>query len=220
METDEIEVGTFTGTKRIVIVRHGQGFHNRGAGWLRIATMLLKSDARLTPAGQAQARAVRDAAMKDPAHPINGVEVVLCSPLSRAVETALLVFGDGDSPPRCLAPLAAERCVLMCDVGRAPAELATTFPEVKDWEGFGDLDERWWWDDNKSVRKELWPVERAEEFKRTLMARREQSIAVVGHAGFFKCLCGEHMNNCGVAVLELDGRDGSLRVVKPTSCDR
>ncbi|GAB4820874.1 hypothetical protein N2152v2_007920 [Parachlorella kessleri] len=80
-------------------------------------------DTRLTANGQAQAqRAAAKVATLLPAP-----EVVVISPLTRALQTADVVFG-GQPWPRVVQPLAAERLYLSSDVGRHRELLEQDFP--------------------------------------------------------------------------------------------
>ena len=71
-------------------------------------------------------------------------EVLIASPLSRALHTAELAFGN-TLCPTIVEPLCSERIWLSSDVGRQPAELQQDFPTV-------DLDnlEDVWWHNNGS----------------------------------------------------------------------
>ena len=97
-------------------------------------------DTRLTEEGQAQATLARvDAKALSPIP-----EVLIASPLSRALHTAEIVFGN-TSCPTIVEPLCSERIWLSSDVGRQPAELQQDFPTL-------DLDnlEDVWWHNNGS----------------------------------------------------------------------
>ena len=97
-------------------------------------------DTRLTDEGQAQATlAGVDAKALSPIP-----EVLIASPLSRALHTAELAFGN-KLCPTIVEPLCSERIWLSSDVGRQPAELQQDFPTV-------DLDnlEDVWWHNNGS----------------------------------------------------------------------
>ncbi|KAL3157502.1 hypothetical protein ABBQ32_011966 [Trebouxia sp. C0010 RCD-2024] len=97
-------------------------------------------DTRLTAEGEAQATLARVDAKALSPYP----EVLIASPLSRALHTAELAFLDV-SCPTVVEPLCSERIWLSSDVGRQPAELQQDFPTV-------DLDnlEDVWWHNNGS----------------------------------------------------------------------
>ena len=97
-------------------------------------------DTRLTEEGQAQAMlAGVDAKALSPFP-----EVLIASPLSRALHTAEIAFGNTPCPT-IVEPMCSERIWLSSDVGRQPSELQQDFPTV-------DLDnlEDVWWHNNGS----------------------------------------------------------------------
>ena len=97
-------------------------------------------DTRLTEEGQAQATLARvDAKALSP-----NPQVLIASPLSRALHTAELTFGN-TSCPTIVEPLCSERIWLSSDVGRQPAELQQDFPTV-DMDNLEDV----WWHNNGS----------------------------------------------------------------------
>mmetsp|Transcript_2693 Transcript_2693/g.6318 ORF Transcript_2693/g.6318 Transcript_2693/m.6318 type:complete len:166 (-) Transcript_2693:33-530(-) len=145
--------------KTVALIRHGHSQHNPrdgafmgGFAWL---SNLFQRDTSLTDEGLAQAVAVNES-LSDRDDPLNSVEVVITSPLSRCIQTTLAIFGDGDVPPRCICPLHTERCVFPCDTGRSPEALAEEFPSVRRFPGFEELEEQWWPKD-RSIMSELHP---------------------------------------------------------------
>eukprot|EP00930_Biecheleria_cincta_P002749 TRINITY_DN103746_c0_g1_i1.p1 TRINITY_DN103746_c0_g1~~TRINITY_DN103746_c0_g1_i1.p1 ORF type:complete len:223 (+),score=15.45 TRINITY_DN103746_c0_g1_i1:52-720(+) len=205
-------------TKRVALIRHGHGHHNPAPnscslGW--IFNIMRLTDSPLSDIGRNQARAVHDALASNPDDPLHGVEVVISSPLSRCIETSLLIFGDSSKPPRCISPLHTERCIGSCDCGQPPDKLASEFPSIRNWEGFADLPEVWW-PQERGFFEEIKPVDRIQKFKEMLMARPEKTIAVVGHNGFFSIFSGGHrMRNCDVLWLTLSIPSGSITVEAP-----
>jgi broad specificity phosphatase PhoE len=132
------------------------------------------------------------------------VEIVLTSPLTRALQTANGLFGAHPSAPRMeVAPLLRERVENSCDIGRPPAALAAQFPSFD----LSRLDGEWWHKegqpDARGICIEPVPAvqERCARFKAELMARPERVVALVGHGTFFLYLTGRTMANC--EVLEL-----------------
>ncbi|PLN81393.1 histidine phosphatase superfamily [Aspergillus taichungensis] len=63
-------------------IRHGQGFHNVGAGCYTIP------DPRLTPAGESQCESLRKGAFFDQSK----ISLVVSSPMRRTLQTASLIF--------------------------------------------------------------------------------------------------------------------------------
>ncbi|MGH1589488.1 histidine phosphatase family protein [Methylobacterium phyllosphaerae] len=184
---------------RILCIRHGQSTfnaaHRSGGGDPGLL------DARLTELGKAQARAARDRLR---AHPF---DLVVVSPLTRAIETAAILFGDHPRQPRVLVEVLHRECQeSSCDVGRAASEIAAEFPHLD----VGHIPEVWW---HAEPGSEVggYPVEprplfdaRVAAFRDWLRARPERAIAVVGHGTFFYHLTGTFLENCGSIALDLD----------------
>jgi len=184
-------------TTRIVCIRHGESTfnaaHRLGGGDPG------HRDARLTPRGQAQAREARQRLTDIP------FELVVVSPLTRAIETAAIVFGEHPSQPRVLVEVLHRECQeSSCDVGRATSEIAAEFPHLD----VGHLPEIWWHAE-PGCEVGGYPVEprhlfdaRVAGFRDWLRTRPESTIAVVGHGTFFYHLTGTFLENC--ATIELD----------------
>ncbi|MFO1302964.1 MAG: histidine phosphatase family protein [Burkholderiales bacterium] len=180
----------------ILCIRHGESTFN--AAWAASPTDPMHWDARLSARGREQVRHARDAVQ---AHP---VEVVLVSPLTRAIETALGLFeGHPASPAMEVVPLLRERVENSCDVGRRPAELAAEFARLS----FTHVPDVWWHADGEPdargicVEPDALVQARVESFRRALQARRERTIAVVGHGTFLRYLTGKSLANCEVVRL-------------------
>ena len=134
------------------------------------------------------------------------VEIVIVSPLTRALQTALGLFGDHPrAPPMLVNHLARERVENSCDVGRSPALLAADFPSLE----VAHLDEVWWHAEGEADERGVCvePLEavdaRVAEFRSFLVERPELVIAVVAHGTFLFHLTGRHLANCEGATLEL-----------------
>jgi len=179
----------------IYLIRHGQSEFNA----LNLepgAPDPMIIDARLTDLGKQQALAAREQ-IQD-----LGIQTVLTSPLTRAIQTAKLIF-DGIAPIQ-ITPAHRERLDHACDIGRAPAELANDFPELT----FGHLDDIWWHTgpQNKyGVPEE--PVEmfdqRIHKFRDSLVQHTNRPLAIVGHGNTFRSLAGYDMQNCEVRAFTL-----------------
>ena len=182
---DEASLPVLGEPKTLILIRHGQGKHNPPGGLaLRfLAHLLLRSDARLTRKGRAQARAVRPVLAQVPPF-----DLVVTSPLSRAIETATEIF-PGEEPPKLLHHLLCERCQMPADEGSPRSQLLALHPQLRAWRGLDDLPEHYW--PRRSLRncdKEV--RERVAAFRAWLLARPEQRIAIVGHSAWFKCFTG------------------------------
>ena len=182
----------------LLCIRHGQSTFN--AAWAASPVDPLHFDARLTPLGREQMQAARETLARYP------VELVLVSPLTRALETALGVFADHPrAPPMRVVPLLRERVENSCDVGRSPAELAADFPALD----FAHLPPIWWHaegaPDDRGVHIE--PEDsvraRAEAFRLSLNGYGQRVIAAVGHGTFLRFLTGRALANCEVVEVDL-----------------
>src|SRR5262245_41987539 len=101
----------------VLCIRHGESTFN--AAWAATRADPLHFDARLSARGREQVQETKAALLGYP------VEVVLVSPLTRALETAVGLFGEHPAAPLMqVVPLLRERVENSCDVGRAPADLA------------------------------------------------------------------------------------------------
>lgn len=168
--------------KRIVLIRHGCTYMNEylsqeGCRWGDAGftdhfeepdRTEMYQDSRLSPLGVWQAGELRGRLRDDPI--VNEIDLVVCSPLTRALKTmdiALYPFigiGDRASPPVLALPEASERVYLISDIGRPSTVLKQEFPYV-DFDmchsrvGLGDEssspsshsvkgaedEEAWWW---------------------------------------------------------------------------
>lgn len=115
-------------------------------------------DTRLTEIGQKQARSL-NLSVRSPdsrhAHLLHA-DLLVASPLSRALHTAELLFKDtkffpsssgvrGSAPKKMVTPLASERVYLSSDTGRHHSELSNEFPL---WDySLLQPQHRWWYHD-------------------------------------------------------------------------
>jgi len=185
--------------KSIICIRHGESTFNAAAA--TGGGDPLHFDARLSAVGEMQVRKARLQLRETP------IELVITSPLTRALQTTAGIFSDHPSAPSILVePLHRERVENSCDIGRTPAVLAHEFPSFV----LDHLPEVWWHDlgerDERGICVE--PVEAVErrvgEFTELLRQRPERMIAVVGHGTFFSLLTGRMLANCEAVRLVLD----------------
>jgi len=135
------------------------------------------ADSRLTELGESQASSLRPSLEGVP------IEVVLVSPLSRAIKTGLLAVPPG--PKFVIQDAIRERIgTHPCDRRRTRAELAADFPSVDSADLSSEADDKW------SAAREPWAgvVARAEGFCSTLRLRPERDLAVVTHNDFLQAL--------------------------------
>lgn len=147
------------------------------------------------------------------------MDLVVCSPLSRALHTASLAFA-GDRfkhVPRLVHAGIRERMWLSSDVGSPSSVLASTWSD-KGWD-FASLEETWWHTDSNWQQNE-WRApgeylaagepedpfrQRLADFKDWLLARPEGRIAVVAHWGTIYGLTGKSLDNCEAVDMRLSG---------------
>lgn len=180
-------------------------------------------DTRLTPLGEQQA-AELNVQLKtvDYSH----VQLIVVSPLTRALRTAQLVF-DGVDVPRIACSLCAERVYMSPEVGRPASVLQGEFPEVS----FRELDpHKPWWFQGDSVALspewrpqgsylvpgEPWGVfkNRLEGFLMFLAVQPETDIAVVCHYGVVHALTGLQMGNCEAKQFDLGDLQQHTRIMQ------
>ncbi len=183
--------------KSILCIRHGESTFN--AAWRVTPVDPLHYDARLSEVGRSQVAQARAAVARYP------VEVVLASPLTRALQTARGLFDGHPNAPRIEAvPLLRERVENSCDIGRAPAAIAAEFPSID----FSGLHDAWWHRDGAPDARGVCvePVDvvqrRVAQVREHVLARPEGVIALVGHGTFFLYLTGKVMANCEIAALD------------------
>lgn len=177
-------------------IRHGQSEFNRV--WDATGVDPRIRDAPLSPLGHAQVDVTREAALA--LRP----DIVITSPLTRAVQTTLGLFGDTGVQIEVSA-LHTERVTNTDDIGSWPHLLGEWFPELS----FSHLPMVWWHNgplDDLGV-----PIEpgapfraRVAAFVESLYLRDEERVVVVGHSTFFRELLGVHLANCEIAHYPLE----------------
>jgi len=208
--------GTSSITKLVHFQRHGEGYHNllgdvlRTAGvtpsvdsfdpainpWLRPEIV----DSPLTETGKDQCRNQCELASK------LTPELVIVSPLLRALQTAKISFGAcyPTVTTKSIPWIAHEGCreetgVLVCNKRRPLSQIVSDYPEVQ-FEAMTEEDSLF----NPSKRETGdSKSKRINEFLKYLMARPENEIAVIGHSAWLF-----HMLN---EVVEVDDADDALR---------
>ena len=186
-------------TKTVHFLRHAQSGFNEVYADGDPDPMLF--DAPLSALGHEQVTEAR-AAFK-----VLRFDVIIVSPLTRALQTATGIFGDRGMPMEVEA-LHREYLENSCDVGRHPRALSADFPGL----AFDHLDEAWWYresEDHNHVESPIIVQEpmdhffgRIEAFRTSLLARPEDSVLVVGHATFFSHFSGgKKFANCELAAM-------------------
>ena len=174
----------------VLLIRHGQSTFNEAYE----ATGLDPGhfDARLTALGERQAAEVRARLADEP------VDLVIASPLTRALQTAHIIFGERGVPVHVTCQH-RERLESTCDVGVSPLRLSEDWPHL----AFDHLTDPWWHHEPGSEGPfAVEPYEmfhsRVQGFRAFLADHEAERIAVVGHGTFFHALSGRWMQNCEV----------------------
>ena len=183
---------------RVTIIRHGESTFNaaheatgRDPGHI---------DARLSERGHAQVERARRQLRDTP------FDLVVTSPLTRALQTTTGIFSDHPSKPTILVEVLHRECQeSSCDIGRGASLLAKEFPDFE----VGHLPESWWYAEG-AAGADGYHIEprhlfdaRVTGFRDWLRARPERRIAVVGHCTFFYHLTGRWLANCETMEIDL-----------------
>lgn len=188
--------------KQIHLIRHAQSEHNARAQMVADEDVVRMDpalrDAPLTTLGHAQAHALAQEVAGLPQ-----IELVVTSPLTRAIQTMLAAFGDHPAP-RLVEPLHREHLDSFCDVGSPPAVLSAAFPTLR----FDHLDDPWWYVTQNApppfAREDIDHFEaRVAAFRHWLAARPETTIAVVGHGTFLRRMTGIPFANAQRVIMTL-----------------
>ncbi|MCP8938544.1 histidine phosphatase family protein [Alsobacter sp. SYSU M60028] len=180
-------------TRTVFLIRHGQSTFN--AHYAETGEDPGHIDAPLSELGLAQVAEARARMAAEP------VELVVASPLTRAIQTAFGIF-DGRGAPFHVTCMHREKLESSCDIGRSPRALAADFPHF----AFDHLADPWWHcgpADERGIPVEPHEVfqERVARFRGWLLDRPERAVAVVGHGTFFRELTGRWFANCEVVAL-------------------
>ena len=176
--------------KAISFIRHAESTHNIPPYDVR------QRDPYLSERGRAQAEALGQQFPN-----IESVDLVVCSPMKRAIQTAVVAFGDhirAQKKEIVALPELQELSAKPCDTGSSLAELLTEFREEPldlslvphDW----DSKDRLW------SPTELRTLARMARARAWLRERPEQNIVVIGHAHCLQLLVRD-----APAELENDG---------------
>lgn len=158
-------------------------------------------DTRLTARGQAEAARAAAQVARLRQQP----ELLVVSPLTRAVQTATLAYGTQPPCPVHVEPLWRERLYLSSDVGRHPQQLQQEYPQF----GWDHLPDVWWHtadpEDPTAINPEPEGVflARMQQLQQWIEARPERVLAVVTHWGVLRALTGRDFENCELQTVKL-----------------
>jgi len=169
------------GNKWICFVRHAQALHNV------CNDNLWTPDNPLTEEGKKQCKA----AHKEWGSKIfSEADLVLSSPMTRALTTGYLISGSRGDLNWMVTPMCSEKLSgANCDLGRPKPELLKDLPWMSSWKGVAELDDEWW------TAKRPAEEERVTAFLDFLEKRTEEKIVVVSHGAFLEYIVGYHLHN-------------------------
>ena len=171
----------------MILVRHGQSEFDVVFSVTRRDPGI--RDPRLTAEGRRQAEAAADALVR------HGIERLIASPYSRALETAEIVARHL-SVTITVEPLVGERAAFACDVGTPRGDLKTRWPHLS----LDHLAEEWW---PALTESEDRLSARCTAFRAHMRTQPDWArVAVVSHWGFIRGLTGLTVQNG--AVLRVD----------------
>ncbi|CEG35955.1 Phosphoglycerate/bisphosphoglycerate mutase, active site [Plasmopara halstedii] len=229
-----------TATKTLYLIRHGESTFNEwrtrslwNFSWIFVRDPMIV-DAPLSATGREQVAKLHKLIQSK--HLEDIIEVIITSPLTRAIETTIEAFPDTKIP--IVDSSCREMLDTACDIGRQPTELAQQFLSQADLD-FSNLDPIWWLDsknvarlrtDDTSSGKTLIPSTpdevlplretakdvdvRIREFVAKLEERPEQHIAIVGHSSFFKRMLAMRRKLCNCELLEISFDHVRLRYLR------
>ena len=171
----------------MILVRHGQSEFNVVFSVTRVDPGI--RDPRLTEEGRRQAEVAAETLAA------RGIERLIASPYSRALETAEIVARRLDVA-MTVDPLVGERAAFACDVGTPRAHLQTRWPHLS----LDHLAEEWW---PALEESEDGLGARCAAFRAHMRTQPDWArVAVVSHWGFIRGLTGLTVQNG--AVLRID----------------
>lgn len=183
-----ISINTFAAPRRIIYIRHGHAEHNQyieKGDWEQVHKL---RDPSLTEEGKEQAKKLAEKLYHEK------IDIVLTSPMRRALETTHYLFKDRTLVIEPIQAITEYGGTGTWDWGSSKSVLSGLFPSTD----FGSLSEEWW----QSTQNETWDNlrKRVQSFKAHLSQRTEHTIVVVSHGTFLSQLLqlqsGDSMKNC------------------------
>ena len=226
--------------KTVFFIRHAESAYNAfkmsPVNWLTLRALAdpMIFDPPLSPVGLQQLIALGQLSARQ--RLTSRAQLLICSPLRRAIDTALALLGDEFNPalkalntspatsppppyplPVLISPLITEVLDTSADIGSDPSTLSSLYPALQ----FGHLSPAWWYHADpaypRAITDEPLPhlLERLHRFSLDVMRRPEHSILVVSHSSFIKRITGARTKiaNCVVQECRMGfARDGQLHV--------
>eukprot|EP00455_Lapot_gusevi_P012240 TRINITY_DN15754_c0_g1_i2.p1 TRINITY_DN15754_c0_g1~~TRINITY_DN15754_c0_g1_i2.p1 ORF type:complete len:213 (+),score=2.64 TRINITY_DN15754_c0_g1_i2:78-716(+) len=205
-----VEIDQKHDSKSIFLFRHAESLYNEHVhSWASILTCRCCCDPNLpdpvlSSTGWEQARSRGESLQRSNFLETNQIQLIVVSPLSRAIQTCLSLFPPSTHRvPILVCDIHREIMETSSDVGRSPQELVQDFPELK----FDHIPQNWWFVEGQSgpVRESKAHYnERIREFRKWLLARPESRIVVVGHSHFFAVMTNRpKLANCAMMQIQL-----------------
>jgi broad specificity phosphatase PhoE len=183
-------------SKTLFLIRHGQSTANRDYD-----ESIHYQDAGLTEQGIAQAKALQKELEE------LQLDLVVVSPLTRALQTCQNALPSSYSGPILVLPEIAEICSTYYSCGQKRNVVQPRFPSSFDWSNV-PMDEIWWWQYDQRHRSETdeHKRKRFEKFRRFIQERPEKRIAVFSHGDYlWEFLEGRrpYLANCQVTAYKI-----------------
>lgn len=189
----------------LYVVRHARSVHNEWIirkifrPWLWMEKDPIMVDAELSEKGVNQAKTLETK--------VKAIEIdlVICSPLQRAIQTMQLCLGNRKIPIIC-TPLIREKCDRPADTGTPLKELQQKYPHFQ----YLHFDRELWWttdkyltdfkESNESV------LARSDIFKKFLNQRPEKNILIVTHGNFIRTFLNQKImkTNCHISYVPFE----------------
>ena len=214
-------------SKRVFFIRHAESAYNahklRPVNWLTLAALRdpMIFDPPLSPRGLQQLTRLSDVVQRWGLR--SQAELLVSSPLRRALDTAMAVQGEqfnialtaadgaagaAQPPPLPLPVLVSALCSEVvdtsADIGSAPSELQSRYPQLS----FAHLPQVWWYCRDEQRPRDIHdePPARVEQrvaaFLEELWQRPERCIVVVSHSSFIRRCTGQRLKLSNAAVQE------------------
>ena len=166
--------------KKLYFMRHFEALHNIQPYNFNIP------DPDLSPHGRTQAQETIEHVKSIPQ-----IDLIVCSPLTRTIQSYLLVFADRLDIPLIIHPYLQEKCTEPCDTGSSIQDLKQKFPNLI--EQLSTFDEHEWLDklNPESIYSPERIIERCQRFLDWIRTRSEENIFVISHNLLLKQLCNQ-----------------------------
>jgi broad specificity phosphatase PhoE len=183
-------------SKTLFLIRHGQSIANRDYD-----ESITYRDAGLTEQGIAQAKALQKELE------LAQLDLVVVSPLTRALQTCQNALPPSYSGPVLVLPDIAEVCSSYYSCGQKRSVVQPKFPDTFDWTNV-PMDDTWWWPYDQKYRSETneYQMKRIENFRNFIKERPEKRIAVFSHGDYlYEFLEGKrsYLANCQVTMYKI-----------------